>query len=266
MQTINFIKACSIGNDFVIIKDHPFNTKEKLSSESQHFSDRHWGIGCDQVIYFKQNHDSYDVRFFNADGSEAEMCGNGARCLAKLITDEISANSVKFKTKGGMLICEKRDDQILIYHNKPKVIQALEDKSEKRFEQIYFINVGNPHLVCFLKNKKDFDFIDLFAPKLETEFYSKEFGIPKRVNVGFVFVEDKETIELRVWERGCGFTKGCGSGACAAAVAALASQKITNQILVQQPGGLTGVHLHEDGIMTIGQAFITYRGTIELAQ
>lgn len=278
MSLLSFIKAVALGNDFVIV-----DAREKLlplkAKQIQRLADRRYGIGFDQLIYLVPPTDhKADIRLklYNADGTEASACGNGTRSVARLLMEEENKNELYIQTAG--TICkafwadEKRGPAagISVVLGKPHFDwnhiplanpDALRDVSYNTIAS-FCVNVGNPHAVFFVG---DVDSIPLasIGPQIENH---KAF--PERVNVGFAQVLNGRTLRLRVWERGSGYTMACGTGACAAAVAAIHQKLISTgnaPLRVIQEGGEIFIDWREGHPITMtGPAHILFRGKFGL--
>ncbi|RZI46597.1 diaminopimelate epimerase [Candidatus Finniella inopinata] len=262
--SLSFIKACALGNDFVIITDHTLIDPTTLPSLSQKMADRRWGVGCDQVIYVYPAGDNgsiHNVRFFNSDGSEAEACGNGSLCVAKLLIQRYNLEKVTLQTAGGTLDCTLlKDGTVRVVLPKPVCVQTIDLNIFDDFgnPSAVFVDLGNPHLVCFVN---DLSVCEKWGPLLETYLPKLDPTMPQRVNVGFATEVDRQTLHLRVWERGAGFTQACGTGACAAAAAGQALGLIDHDVQVKQQGGVLGVHLGTDHFLMQGEAQLIYAGS-----
>lgn len=230
---IKFTKMQGLGNDYVYI-DAIHQNIENESSLAQFVSNRHFGIGSDGLILIcKSNIADFKMRMFNSDGSEAEMCGNGIRCVGKFVYDKALTNKniVTIETLAGVKILN-----LNIINGKVKTVKVdmgepiLESKkipvlSEKKTAKDIIIQVedkafnftcvsmGNPHAITFIKDIEKFD-IKKYGSKIEE---NKLF--PNKTNVEFAEIIDRNNIKMRVWERGAGETLACGTGACATAVA-----------------------------------------------
>ena len=260
--SLSFVKACALGNDFVIVWGQDIPKQKSLSILSQKLAHRKWGIGCDQVIYvYPTDYKSiFEVRFFNADGSEAEACGNGSRCVAKMLIDQYELQDVILKTKAGRIkALILNDGTISMALPKPVSVQSLDLQLAEKFAIIssVFVDVGNPHLVCFVD---DIGVYELWGPILETYLYEMDSSLPQKVNVGFAKIINKTEINLNVWERGAGFTQACGTGACAAVAAAQMLGFVDLRVNVQQKGGTLIISLNSDHLLLEGEAYLIYRG------
>ena len=235
IQTFPFMKACALGNDFVMVPGSFLPPDQEFKTLSIRLADRRYGIGCDQVIYWYEldSPHSWHVRFFNADGSEAESCGNGTRCVAKFLMDKNNIDSLQLQTLGGVLQCHLLEPHQVSVDYPPPFYDCTVDIGFVKAQPVY-VNVGNPHLVCFVEDNFD---DKVWGPLLETRLHQSHSGYPERVNVGFATVVEGDILNLRVWERGAGFTPACGTGACAAAVAARARGFWKGDGMVRQQGG-----------------------------
>ena len=284
MEKIHFIKMHGLGNDFVIIDNRIKNiqiTKDIIAK----LSDRKRGAGCDQLITInRSSSDNYDayIKIYNADGDTAEACGNGTRCVAKLLFDENTNVEAKIKSDAGILLAKKIDDlNISINLGKPstnwkdiplaKEVDTLNvpleiksnsyNTNELNFcvlHKAVAINIGNPHVVFFGKNIGACD-LDNFGPTIENH---KLF--PEKTNVELVEIIDRKTIKMRVWERGVGITLACGSGACAAAYAGKLLKLLDDKVEVQLKLGSLYIALKNNEVILTGPAEISFRGSIEI--
>ncbi len=259
---ISFVKACALGNDFVIVSENVSDDQKELSALSKKLADRRWGIGCDQAIYVRPTDDVhvYQIRFFNADGSEAEACGNGSRCVAKLLIQQHNLKGAVLQTAGGTLDCNLLDDgTVSVILPKPVCVKTVDLKHGEGYA--VFVDVGNPHLVCFVD---DITVSEKLEAILETYLHEIDPSMPPRVNVGFAKVVDRHTLLLNVWERGAGFTQACGTGACAALAAGQAHGLVEQTVHVHQKGGPLIIQLNEQHLILQGEAHLIYNGAISI--
>lgn len=239
-----FTKMHGLGNDFVVVEDQPgFSlTPEKAAL----ICDRRFGIGADQILWLRRPHDAgSDTRMeiWNADGSTAEMCGNGIRAVALFIDRRATPRKPEYRieTLAGVKTVWMRGDRVRVDMGAPALGPGgagVPDGGEPvdlpgRSEMLRFfeVSMGNPHAVFFVEDVARFA-VEQFGPLVE-----KHSRFPKRTNVEFVQVENDSTIRVRVWERGAGITLACGTGACASAVAALATGRVRGPVRVRLPGG-----------------------------
>ena len=256
---IKFTKMHGLGNDYVYI-DAIHQKIQNISSLAQFVSNRNFGIGSDGLILICESENAdFKMRMFNSDGSEAEMCGNGIRCVGKFVYDKgltdkttvkietlAGIKTLKLNTKEGKVETVKVDmgEPIL----KPELIPvktqeepAKNVKIEVEGKEFKFtcVSMGNPHAITIVENVKDF----------EVEKYGKVIEIdetfPKKTNVEFVEIMDKEHIKMRVWERGSGETLACGTGACATAVACYLNNLTNRHVFVELLGGTLEIEWNE---------------------
>lgn len=236
-----FIKMHGLGNDFVVL-DSTKNQYNINKASIQLISNRRFGVGCDQVIEMRHS-DKEDIyiKIYNADGTEAEACGNAARCIAGLLFASSPKKAVSIETIAGVLKAESEENGLIkVDMGKPKFfwkdIPLSMNISEINFEELALknglaINIGNPHIVFFVK---DLDAVDInrIGPLIENNSL-----FPEKVNVEICQLENRKKIKVLVWERGAGNTLACGSGACAALVAAYKNSLSEPQAEIVLDGG-----------------------------
>ena len=272
MQKIEFIKMHGLGNDFVIIDKRSTNIKitENLIKK---LSNRKTGAGCDQLITIKKsNNNNADVaiEIFNPSGDRAEACGNGTRCVAKLLFDENkNIDSLNILSDAGILIAKLNEKKISVNMGKIstdwKTIPLSEEIDTLNipikvdgFSEGVSVNVGNPHIVFFGSSIENID-LNYLGPKIENHKF-----FPNKTNVEFIEIVSPEKIKMKVWERGVGITLACGSGACAAVYAGWKKKLIKNIVEVQlEKGSLHISIINNEAIMT-GPAEISYNGYVEI--
>ena len=236
---MKFTKMHGCGNDYIYVD----GSRELISKEDKpelvrRLSDRHFGIGADGVIFINPSSVAdFEMEMYNADGSRAEMCGNGIRCVAKYVYDKGLTDKKKVSIVSGgkirHLFLAVRDKKVVfvkVNMGEPKLL-AEEIAAEGTGYKMTCVSMGNPHAVIFVDDVGGLE-IEKIGPVIE-----KHRLFPSRTNVEFVKVLDKNTIQMRVWERGSGETLACGTGACAAVVAAVAKKKVSEQVTVRLPGG-----------------------------
>lgn len=272
MNQIKFIKAHGLGNDFVMFtQSHDFKITKKLIN---YISDRKIGIGCDLVVFIEDSKNKFSdliVKFFNRDGSEAEICGNALRCIGKYFNKTKKKKSLTVETNSGLV------DIAILDHNKiavdlgrpsltwEKIPLCKEfDTHNMKFEFDYLkggfaVNIGNPHVIFFV-NEIDKERLELDAMKiLKKKYFSQG------VNVSAVNIFSREKINILTFERGVGITEACGSGAGASAFASRMLNYCDRKIEVCMKGGNLIVEITKDKhILTIGDAKEVFNGTIEL--
>ena len=234
---MRFHKMHGLGNDFVVI-DARIDPVEMNFARAAAIADRKTGIGCDQLILLEQS-DTADVqmRIFNADGSEVEACGNAARAVGLLI-----GGATTIETAGGMITATALSGGASVDMGMPRfewdaiplafaMDSAAMPVAWGPLATPAAINVGNPHVI-FFSNDCDAVALDELGPEIEHDPL-----FPERVNVNVATVLAPSHLKLRVWERGVGLTRACGTGACATAVAAIRSGKVTSPVTVSLPGG-----------------------------
>ena len=244
--TIDFIKMQALGNDFVVIDtiQHTFKLSKK---QIQKMSDRHFGIGFDQLLIISKSQNAannYHYQIFNADGSEVGQCGNGARCAAQYIHKYIDPHQKKFTltTKTTSLELEILPDDLVKLilappSFAPQDIPLLCPQQEKYMinaHSFHALSVGNPHAVIIVSSLDSFQNMEIcqIGALIENHFI-----FPERTNVNFVYIQNLNEIHLRVWERGCGETLACGSGALASAAVARKFYHLNSKIKVHLKGG-----------------------------
>jgi len=271
---IPFTKMQGTGNDFIILNQ--LDVDYGLSKEViEKIASRQYGIGFDQLLIIENSSNpkaEFKYRIFNADGNEVEQCGNGARCFFQYIVDKkLSANSsIVVETKSG-LITLKYNPKKLVEVNMGEPIFNDEDipfisnnkklkiKIDDTLVDINVISMGNPHAVIKID---DFNQCDI---KQISESLQNSPQFPKSVNVGFLKTIDKNTIRLKVYERGSGLTLACGTGACAAAVIAIGQKWVTNPVCVEMDGGQLIINWHDQkDVILMGPAQIVFEGEINL--
>ena len=264
---MKFFKMHGTGNDFILFISS--NREQALFNRLliRKLCDRHSGIGADGIILVlpaRHKGNDFRMRIFNVDGSEAEMCGNGIRCLGKLVYESRWTSGTNKKN----LIVETLSGNIplklLTKNNKvAKVSATLAAPSSVRkiSESKIKVTLGNPHCVVFIdEDIKTFP-VAKYGPLLERHHL-----FPQRTNVEFVRVKNQGAIDMRVWERGVGETLACGTGACAAVMAGIATNKLRpNNVKVNLPGGVLEISRLKGGKISLtGPAEMVFEGDIAL--
>lgn len=273
---IKFTKMQGLGNDFVVID--AFSTKIELNSQqSRLLADRHFGIGCDQILLVEKPSGDADFRYriFNADGGEVEQCGNGARCFVRFVHEKklTEKREIRVETLSGVISPRLEEDgQVTVNMGEPvfepedipfvaesrKPTYLLEVGGEKI--EISALSMGNPHAVQVVR--------DVDAAPVETQgaLIESHSRFPKRVNAGFMQVLDRSHVRLRVFERGAGETLACGTGACAAVVAGIERGLLDAVVTVGTRGGELVVRWEGEGhpVWMTGPAVSVFEGEIEL--
>jgi diaminopimelate epimerase len=254
-----FHKMHGLGNDFVVI-DARETPVEMTMGRAAAIANRRTGIGCDQLILLEHSGTAdAKMRIFNADGSEVEACGNAARCVAK---------PARVETLGGAFETNPADDQASVTYPAPHFewdaipLSMPMDTADMpvgwdNLDRPMAVNVGNPHVIFFVP---DCDAVDLESLGRVIEHDPL---FPERINVNVATVTGASSINLRVWERGVGLTLACGTGACATAVAAIRSRRVTGPVTVSLPGGDLVIDWSGDAITMRGPATHVFTGETE---
>lgn len=274
---LRFTKMHGLGNDFMVL-DLVSQHAHIQPKHAKAWGDRHTGVGFDQLLIVESPSDpdvDFRYRIFNADGSEVEQCGNGARCFARFVLDKrlTSKRRIRVQTKSGIIELRVRSDgQISVDMGAPRLapaqipFQADDEALSYRVEvdsrevELAAISMGNPHAVLRVDDV-DTAPVHSLGPKLE---HHPRF--PQRVNVGFLQIVDRHQARLRVWERGAGETQACGTGACAAAVAAIRQGWMESPVQLELPGGRLSIEWAGPGrpVIMTGPAVRVYEGQIRL--
>ncbi len=274
MDRVPFLKMHGLGNDFVVLDGRRGGISVGPAA-ARGLADRHTGIGCDQVIVLEPpRHPAAQIRMRirNPDGSEAEACGNATRCVAWLLQRETGDPRVRIETAAGLLEAEAMPDGAIAVDMGPartgwRDIPLARAMPTERVELSLgplatpvCTNIGNPHATFFVD---DVETVDLAALGPVLEHHPL---FPQRANIGVAAVRDPRHIRLRVWERGAGITRACGSGACAALVAAHRRGLAERRAVVELDGGRLDIAWREDGhaIMT-GPAALSFEGVFDRA-
>jgi len=285
---MKFVKMEGCGNDYVYIngfEEKPDNKEELV----RFLSERHFGIGSDGVIFINPSEIAdFEMEMWNADGTRAEMCGNGIRCVAKYVYDFGMTDKTTFTIESFGKI---KIIQVFLKNNKVDMVRVDMGEPELRSElvpiessslrvvdeplevdgHIYHItgvSMGNPHAVTFLDSRFPLENAALDTLNLEAIGPSFEHHVrfPKRINAEFVEVVDREHVRMRVWERGTGETLCCGTGCCATAVACILNGLTDNRVSVEVIGGTVVIEWNRENnhIFMTGPARISFTGEINL--
>jgi diaminopimelate epimerase len=274
MNRIAFRKMHGAGNDFVVVDRRQGDFVIDAAGAAA-IADRHRGIGCDQVILIEKPRNPGTrafVRFFNADGSEAGACGNGTRCVATLLAAEAGETRLTVETASGLLPAEMRADGRVSVDMGPARTGWRDIPLAREMDTLHVdlvvgpladpvcANMGNPHATFFVDDAEAVD-IARFGPELEHDRL-----FPERANIGVASVAKGGAIRLRVWERGAGLTLACGSGACAALVAA-ARRGLTGRAAdVIVDGGRLHIEWRDDGhVVMTGPVAASFEGSFDAA-
>lgn len=262
----NFTKMHGLGNDYVFVDcTNNKNYIQNPSALSKVISHRNFGIGSDGLILIEDSKIAdFKMRIFNSDGSEAEMCGNGIRCVGKFVYDNHLTNktSIKIETLAGIKDLELKVRNRQVYSvsvciGKYELLDEFELNILDKSFVINSISVGNPHAVIFTNDLSGFE-TKKYAPLIESH---KRF--PNKTNVEFVQVIAPNHIKVKVWERGSGITLACGTGACASTAVAFNKKFIYKNPTVELPGGFLQTYIDEktNQIYLSGPATTVYTGT-----
>lgn len=279
---MKFTKMHGCGNDYIYVDGASWQIpKEQKPELVKRLSDRHFGIGGDGVIFINPSKEAdFEMEMYNMDGSRAEMCGNGIRCVAKFVYDKgltdktsiriISCGKIKFldlfvedgkvstvKVNMGSPILRAADIPV-ISDNEEVIAESIEVNGKSY--KMTCVSMGNPHAVIFMNEVSTLP-LETIGPLFENHV-----RFPKRINTEFVKVLDKETVEMRVWERGTGETLACGTGACAVVAACVLNGLTKEQVTVKLLGGNLQIQWDRDAnvVYMTGPAATVFEGEIEI--
>ncbi|NLL12100.1 MAG: diaminopimelate epimerase [Fibrobacter sp.] len=275
---MNFMKMEGLGNDFLVTHEVSVGMAQTVLKHIPRICDRKRGVGADGIIFvLPSSQADFRMRIFNSDGTEAEMCGNGIRCFAlyvkllqlnslnhlvietaagEIITDIIGENMVKVNM--GRPVTDA--SAIPVTQDSGTVVMKNIDIDGQNF-QITAVSMGNPHAVIYSDELTD-TLVQGYGPKIETYPF-----FPKKTNVEFVKVLSDSEIQMRVWERGCGETQACGTGACASVVSGIINKLHGNDVTVYLPGGKLQIQWSgdlSDPVFMTGPARKVFEGNVEI--
>ncbi|MCW8854522.1 MAG: diaminopimelate epimerase [Gammaproteobacteria bacterium] len=276
-MNINFSKMHGLGNDFVVI-DAIHQSLNLTAEQVRLIADRRFGVGCDQLLLVEnsQNTDAeFRYRIFNADGGEVEQCGNGARCFARFVVDKglTQSRTINVETAGGLIVLQLEDDgQVTVNMGVPGLqpdrLPFIADQQAENYHLdvdgndylIAAVSMGNPHAVIRVDDVATAP-VEQLGQAIESHP-----RFPQRVNVGFMQIVDRNSIKLRVYERGAGETLACGTGACAAMVAGNIQGWLDNEVSVRLSAGNLEIHWQggDNPLYMTGPATHVFEGQIEL--
>ena len=272
MMDIRFTKMHGLGNDFVVI-DERQSAPVIGEAEARAIGNRRTGVGYDQLLVLEQPSDEdADVfmRIRNADGSEAEACGNGTRCVASLIMNELNRDEVIVQTVAGLLETTRHGEGLVTVNMGPANLDWQQIPLASEADTLHVdiaagplsdpvcVNMGNPHAVFFVDDVDGIDLPDI-GPGLEHHA-----AFPERANIEVVHLVGPDHLRMRVWERSAGITEACGSGACAVAVAAHRRGLTGRRVTVDLDGGPLKIEWREDNqVMMTGPVAISYSGHLD---
>ena len=285
MNNFEFYKYQGNGNDFIIIDSRYNNSYNKLISNNffnvKKLCDRNFGIGADGIIFIlnANNGNNSKMIIYNSDGSEAEMCGNGIRCMIEYLNNKensiINNFEYRIETKAGLKVAKYNSGKITVKMGKPifenKLIPTAINKNinelltyEFNYEsfktQGYAVGMGNPHLIFFVED------LDLVSHKELGPIFEKNYLFPEKTNVHFCQIINTKKIIVKVWERGAGSTLACGTGACAIHVAAKKLSRCEAKTSILLPGGDLFIEWNNtnDEVLMTGIANKVFQGSFTL--
>jgi len=256
MNNLEAYKMDGLGNDFII-----FDKRKKSISLTKDqivkISDRN-SIGCDQVIFIDKDENSNAfLKFYNSDGGEISACGNGSRCVAYLLMKENNNKKISLRTKVGILQAELNDQNLVSINmgqpnfewNKIPLLKKMDNQNlritinsidGKEVVGGFSLSIGNPHVIFFVKDFNQFNLKEI-GPKIENHSY-----FPEKCNVTLANIKNRKLVKVKVWERGAGLTKACGTAACAAAVSGAILKLNERCVDIEFPEGLLNIDWKKD--------------------
>jgi diaminopimelate epimerase len=276
---IRFTKMHGLGNDFVVL-DAVNGSFVPNPAQARLLADRHFGIGCDQILVVEKPSTpdvDFGYRIFNADGSEVEQCGNGARCFVRFVADHglSTKRELRVSTRSGIIAprLEKNGEVTVnmgLPHFAPGEIPFVAERDETLYgldvggqeRTISVVSMGNPHAVQVVAD------VDAAPVALEGPLIESHVRFPERVNAGFMQIVDRHAIRLRVFERGAGETLACGTGACAAVVAGIRRNLLDTPVRVETRGGWLSIAWdgEETPVHMTGPAVTVFEGQMDLPE
>ena len=281
---MKFSKMHGLGNDYIYLNNlnNQITNPEKLSIK---LSNRHFGIGSDGLILIcSSDKADFKMRMFNSDGTEAEMCGNGIRCVGKYVYDKglTKKEKLSIETKAGIKYLDLfiknnkvvkvtvdmgepifKEDLIPVTNFDEKITLAdieygkVTTKIDEKNFSLTCVSMGNPHAITYVSNLDNFD-VEMYGKALENDGH-----FPKKTNVEFIEIVDRKTIKMRVWERGSGETLACGTGACASVVASILNGLTERKVKVLLLGGTLDIEWKKDNhVYMTGEATTVFEGEI----
>jgi diaminopimelate epimerase len=251
MNNLEAYKMDGLGNDFIIF-DKRKNPISLTKDQIMKISNRNY-VGCDQVIFInKDESNNAFIEFYNSDGGETSACGNGSRCAAYLLMGENNGKKITLRTKAGILEAELNKKNLVKINmgppnfkwNEIPLIKKMDNKNlqikinNKEGEEIiggFSLSIGNPHVIFFVQDLDQFN-LEEIGPKIENHNY-----FPKKCNITLANIKNKKHIKVKVWERGAGLTKACGTAACAAAVSGSVLKLIERNVDIEFSEGFLNI-------------------------
>lgn len=261
-MSLRFLKMHGLGNDFVMLDARGVDVPLRAPLVRA-IGDRNRGVGFDQLIVLRDGAGAdVALEFWNADGSMAGACGNGTRCAARLVFDEVGRDAITLRTERGLLHAERcADGRIRVNMGTPELTwDAVPLARDIPLDPLPLdgapaaVGMGNPHCVFFVEDVAQVDLARLGAR------FEHDPLFPQRTNVEFVQVINSTTLRMRVWERGGMITQACGSGACAVAVAAALRGLTERSVRVILDGGPLDIDWRDDGVWMTGETALTFEG------
>ncbi len=267
-----FAKMHGLGNDFVVF-DARATGLHLTGEQARAIADRRTGVGCDQIITIRNSEDADGfMRIQNADGAEVEACGNAARCVGDLLMRESGARRATIETVAGVLAAEPASGGRIAVDMGPARLDWRDIPLARECDTLHVpfelggfsdpvaVNMGNPHLVFLVADTEAVALTEL-GPRIEHDAL-----FPRRTNVEFVQVLDRTRLRMRVWERGVGITRACGSGACAAVVAAARRGVAERHVEIVLDGGSLELEWRTDGhVLMTGPVALSFTGELDAA-
>ena len=251
MNVLDAYKMDGLGNDFIIFdkrKNHISLSKDQIVKISNRNN-----VGCDQVIFIEEdkNSDAY-LKFYNSDGGEISACGNGSRCAAYLLMKQNNKKKISLKTKVGILQAEINNKNLVSINMGQPIFEwdkipllkkidnknlklKINDKNGKEFIGGFSLSVGNPHVIFFVEDYNKFNLAKI-GPNIENHIY-----FPERCNVSLATIKNQKHVKVKVWERGAGLTKACGTAACATAIAGAELKLNERCVDIEFPEGMLNI-------------------------
>jgi diaminopimelate epimerase len=276
---MRYFKMNGCGNDFVIFDARAHGALQLTPAQARAVADRGAGVGCDQVIALERSvRGDVFMRIWNSDGAEVSACGNGARCVGFLLLEEAigGRDAVRIETAAGLLEARAGKDGAISVDMGSPLLKWEEIPVARKTDTVEMdysapgddtgwlvrpggVNMGNPHAVFFVADVAEID-IPAIGPRVERDSF-----FPEGVNVGFAEIRAPDRIRLRVWERGAGLTKACGTGACAAAVAAHRAGLTLRSVTMELDGGdlLIDWRASDDRVIMTGPVALERFGELE---
>ena len=254
MPLINAFRMHGLGNRFIIVdrRENSIDIPKEKIIHLGNLKSFHRNIEFDQIIFIeKEINNTFPITIFNSDGGEVSACGNGSRCVAYLLSKDLNNKEIKLKTNNRLLNAKiVGDSDVQLEMGKPifewkkiPLNEKLDHKNitlnidDSEFTGGFCLNVGNPHIVFFVKDCFEYD-LKIIGPKIENHDL-----FPEKINITFAQIVDKKNITVNVWERGAGLTKACGTAACATAVAAFENKLVNNKVDIKFKEGFLNIEI-----------------------